>query len=121
MIAETAGDQGHHFGGDGIGGEPQRGCEAVAFRHGFAVFLIVIPLAAHRLITVHQQAGLPAHDAVEIFHDHAFAALRPASELFDGAQEAIIVEDGQRQARALGPRLLAVHDAPFATGHADDA
>jgi len=50
--------------------------KAHAFLRWFAVVVIEIPGTADRLGTLHQQAGLHAHLAVEVLHRHADLAAR---------------------------------------------
>ena len=61
-----------------------------------AVIRIEIPLAADRLVAVHQQAGLAAHVAVEILHAQLLAARRPGLERRRRTQEAIVGQDVDR-------------------------
>ena len=70
----------------------RRGHEEVSICR-VAVLRIIVPLPAGWIIAVHQQAGLAAHLAVEIFHTELFAAIRPGGELVLGAQEPAVGEN----------------------------
>ena len=85
----------------------------IGFR-GLPVLLVEVPFAALGLFAVHEQAGLAAHFAVEVFHAQFLAALGPSPELFAGADEARIGTDFERHAEAATPGLHIVEHAPFA-------
>jgi hypothetical protein len=60
---------------------------------GLAVVMIEVPLTTSGLVTVHQQARLAAHIAVEIFHAQLFAALRPRGKIINATDEARVGQD----------------------------
>jgi|GEM_PF-3050420 len=121
MIAEPGLDQRQHLLRDCIWrGRPGPGHEEIGARC-LPVLRIEIPLAAGRLIAVHQEAGLAAHVAVEIFHAQLLAARGPILERRGRAQEAIVGEGVDRDRELPLPVLQHLPHAPFAGCRDDDA
>ena len=54
--------------------------------------MIKIPLFANRLITLHQQARLTAHVAVEVFHPERLASLCPSFKFLQTGDEPIVFQ-----------------------------
>ena len=118
MVGKTCLDQINHLAGDRIGGKAQRLRHQKVALRGLAVVMVEIPLAAFRLLAVHQQPGLAAHLAVEILHAQRLAPLSPAIELGMAGDETVVGEDLNIQGRI--KRLQALQHAPLAGfGHAD--
>ena len=119
--AEAGLDQRQHLPGDGIG------CALPGARHeqvsgrGLPVVGVEIPLAARRLVAVHQQSRPAPHVAVEMFQAQLLAARGPGPERLGRAQEAVVRQDVDRQREPRLPACLHLQDPPFAGLGDDDA
>ncbi len=73
------------------------------------------------LVAIHQQPGLAAHLAVEIFHAQRIAAFRPVAKFGDAGDETVVGEDNYFAVELVGPFLDGLLHPPFARFHHVDA
>ena len=116
MVGEFAGDVIEGLAGDGVGREAGGLGDDSSFGRGFAVVVIVVPLAALGVIAVHEDVIAAAHLAVEEFHAELFAAFGPAREIFGAAEETVVGEDFDGGAEGFVPGFDFFEDAVFAGG-----
>ena len=115
MVGEFVGDKFQHFPRHVIGLEPRHlGLEQVRLG-GLSVVVVVIPLAALRLVAIHQDARLLAHQPIEILHAEFLAPLGPILEFRLGRDET-----GVGQARDLQRQLVKQFDQPPVAGGGAD-
>ena len=106
-------DQVQHLPGHGIEVMP-KGLrqEEVASRRG-PVLGVEVPAPAGGRLALHEEAGTPAHLAVEEFHAQGLAALRPGLEVRVGGQEPPVFQQGHRDPQGGGPAVGLQFQAPF--------
>ena len=121
MIGVMARDQSHHLAGYLVWLKAQSRGKRMVRGQRFAIFLIVVPFAAFGLITLHQQASLAAHFAVEELHPIGFSVLGPLCKPLARAEEPIIIANLKRNANLGGPTSHHICDPPFSGLGRNDA
>ena len=115
MVAELLGYEPDHFACDFVGfesGDRWRG-EIILGR--LAIVGVVVPVSADRLaVLVHEDTGLPAHLAVELFHRQVLATVCPVAEFGMAANEAVVGQYLDFAAKPAGPFLDLLLHSPFA-------
>ncbi len=91
MVRKASLNQRHHFPGNIVRSEAQGAGRLSGRGQGAAVVCIQVPVAAFRLLLVHQQVVATAHPAIEVFHAQLLASLSPLAKLVMTAQEAIVL------------------------------
>ncbi len=117
IVGKPCLDQVQNLGGHRVRFEPGRGDAQQVGLGGLAVVVVKVPLAAHRLVALHQQPGLAAHLAIEPLHPQFLAALGPGFEFGLAADESVIgqLRDGHGQVVQRGDQ------APFPGPRGDHA
>ena len=88
------------------------------FAEGLAVVGIEVPLAAHRLLAIHQHLVAHPQFAVPVLQAQLLAALGMRGKVPHGAEEVPVFADVQRQLAIGGHRLDRLQNAPVARcGH----
>ena len=87
MLRKPDIDHREHFARSRIRRElPRRGQKTGAvFAEGVPIVVVEVPLAARRLSSIHEHAGLHAHLAIEELHAKLLPAFRVRSELVRSA------------------------------------
>ena len=84
--------------------------------------MVEIPLAACRLLPVHQEPRPAPHVAVEELHPQLLAPLRPGVKIRERNDEARILEQVDRHGHQVPPRLHVLQQSPLSgPGHDDRA
>ena len=114
MPVEAFRDERDDLPADGVGREPLS-LRAEKIRPcRIAVFAVEIPASTDRRVAFHQQAGAPAHLAVEELHGETAPAGRPLLERRVRTEETVVGADLDRAAQFRLPVLHVVEDPPFA-------
>ena len=130
MVGEAPLHRVHHLAGDGVRRKAARLRDEVAGGQAPAVLGVEVPAPAGGRVAVHQDAGVAAHGAVEEFEAELLGRVgalarallpRPFPEPVEGADEAVVVADGDRQAGERFPTAHVLQHAPLAGVGADDA
>ena len=114
MIREARADQRDHVVRDGIGREAPPRRNDCLLGQTPTVGGVIVPPAARRLVSVHQQGVLSPHFPVEVLHAPGSPAASPAGKSPPAGKKAPVITDLDRPAKPVPPTLDHSLDAPFA-------